>query len=211
LILIFWFCHQELERLITLPTSFANKSIPELPFDLETELEFAVATDPTWQVGLEWGQPRSGHPEGQVKYHIRDVLGNIDYFFGRDRNRSKLRLIALVHDTFKYQAASLKHKNRPPSHGYWARKFAEQYIHDQSILEVIELHDEAYLAARLLTRSGDAESAVKRARVLITRLDNNLDLFMQFYLCDNRTGAKSTTHYEWFSRVVEEHIRDRKS
>lgn len=188
-------------------TSFADKSIPELPFDLETELELAIAADPAWQVGLEWGQPRSGHPEGQVKYHIWDVMGNIDRFFGRDRNRSMLRLVALIHDTFKYQAASLKNKNHKPSHGYLARKFAEQYIHDQSILEVIELHDEAYLASRLLAQGGDAEGATRWARELIGRLGDNLDLFMQFYLCDNRTGTKSATHYEWFSRLTEEYFQ----
>jgi hypothetical protein len=194
-----------------LPTSFANKSLSELPFDLETELELAIGADQVWQVGLEWGQPRSGHPEGQVKYHIRDVMDNIDRFFSCDNNRSKLRLVALIHDTLKYQVANLKRKKHKPSHGYLARKFAEQYIHDQRILQVIELHDEAYFASRLLTRGGDAECATRQARELITRLGDNLDLFMQFYLCDNQTGAKSSTHYEWFSRLAEKYTQSGES
>jgi hypothetical protein len=173
-----------------------------LLFNLETHLEQKIAADVEWQAGLEWGQPRPGHPEGQAKFHIRDVLQNIDYCWTNSDNRARLRLITLIHDTFKYKRAQIKPGTSKQSHGYWARQFAERYLDDEAVLEVIALHDEAYKAFRSLLRSGP-EAAERQAKELITRLGPHLDLFMQFYLCDHRTGDKSTGHYEWFKELVE--------
>ena len=55
-------------------------SMMELPFQLETDLERKIAADPEWQQGVLWGEPRPGHNEGQVMYHIADVLTNVDCF-----------------------------------------------------------------------------------------------------------------------------------
>jgi hypothetical protein len=173
-----------------------------LPFSLETQLEKQIAADPRWLVGIAWGAPRPGHPEGQVMFHIRDVLNNIDQFFGGADDRSSLRLIAFIHDTFKYQAAHSKGEAPAQSHGCLARKFAERYISDPAILEVIELHDQAYKAWLLMTRHRDHEAAERRATELIGRLGGSIDLFMHFYLCDHRTGDKSALHYQWFETLV---------
>ncbi len=180
---------------------------PELPLTLETQLERNIAADPAWLAGIGWGKPRSGHPEGKVIYHIRDVLNNIDFFFGRASGRSSLRQIALIHDTFKYQAAQAKSGTPESSHGYLARQFAERYINDRGILQVIEFHDEAYKASLLMTRHANRDAAEKRAIELIARLGHNLDLFMRFYLCDNRTGNKSTAHYEWFEELTKKQVK----
>ena len=177
--------------------------IRELQFKLETQLEEAITADPEWLEGANWGKPRPGHPEGKVIFHIRDVFDNIDYFFdSKAYDRSDLRLIALIHDTFKYQTTHLESSSTKPSHGYFARKFAERYISEANILQVIELHDEAYKAWRLMFRHTDPEAAEKQARELIIQLGQNLDLFLRFYLCDNQTGDKSTTHYEWFKELA---------
>ena len=173
----------------------------ELPFILETQLEWEIAADPAWLQGITWGTPRSGHPEGLVMFHIRDVLNNIDHFFGGSSDRPALRLIALTHDTFKYQVVRSE-LGSVQSHGYLARKFAEQYVSDFRILEVIELHDQAYKAYLFITQHGDHEAAEWHAKNLITRLGKNIDLFMHFYLCDVQTGNKSSIHYEWFKRVA---------
>ena len=53
-------------------------------FTPETELERAVAEDPELRVGLAWGKPRSGHPEGSVGAHVADLLEEIENA-GRDR------------------------------------------------------------------------------------------------------------------------------
>lgn len=135
--------------------------------------------------------------------HIRDVLNNIDRFFSDSIDRSNLRLIALIHDTFKYQAARSTSGSIGKSHGYWARRFAERYINDPGILQVIELHDEAYKASLWMSQHADRESAEKSAEDLIDQLGDNVELFLRFYLCDSRTGDKSTSHYTWFKGLVE--------
>jgi hypothetical protein len=184
----------------TQPTNSENPQ--GLPFALETRLERAIAADPAWRAGIAWGSPRPGHPEGQVLFHIRDVLANIDRFFDKAADRPRLRLIALLHDTFKYQAVAAAHQLPRPAHGLLARAFAEQYIGDTGVLEVIELHDEAYKIWRLLDKRQDAQSANHRASELIARLGQHLDLFMCFYFCDQRTGDKSIAHYQWFESIV---------
>lgn len=177
----------------------------ELPFKLETQLEWDIATDPEWLEGIKWGKPRPGHPEAKVASHVRDVLNNIEGFLGNSSDRSRLRLIALIHDTFKYKTVRVEFAANERSHGYLARQFAERYINDAGILDVIELHDEAYKASLLMTRHGNREAAERQARELVTRLGNNIDLFIRFYLCDNQTGDKSTAHYQWFKGFTERH------
>jgi HD domain len=183
---------------MTIPT----RNTPEFPFELETLLEKEIAADPHWLQGITWGTPRPGHPEGKVMFHIRDVLNNIDQFFGAADDRSSLRLIALIHDTFKCQVIGREPGAHMQSHGYFARRFAERYINDQAILEVIELHDEAYKASLLIIWYRNPEAAEQRARELIIKLGNRIDLFMHFYFCDHLTGDKSTAHYQWFQSIV---------
>jgi len=180
------------------------KETLELPFELETSLERRLAADPEWRIGLVWGKPRSGHPEGEVIFHILDVLNNVDHFFGSSDDRSRLRLIALIHDTFKYRTAHRRSGTPQRSHSLWARAFAKKYIDDPGILQVIEFHDEAYKAYLLMTWQRDQEAANNRAKDLRIQLGENLDLFMKFYLCDNQTRGKSTDHFEWFKRLMEE-------
>jgi hypothetical protein len=185
-------------------------STSEHPIKLETRLEWDIATDPEWLAGVQWGKPRPGHPEGKVAFHIRDVLNNIERYFGDSGDRSRLRLVALIHDTLKYKVIHEGPGAREKSHGYLARKFAERYINEESVLEVIELHDEAYKASMLMTQNGNREAAERQARELIARLGGNIGLFMRFYLCDNRVGEKSTAHYEWFKGLAEKHAKGRR-
>ena len=126
-----------------------NENVMHLPFSLETDLERTIAADPAWQQGVIWGKPRYGHLEGAVQFHIADVLANIDRQQPLPDDRTKLRLIALVHDTFKYRVNELKPKMGNNHHAHIARLFAEKYIHDPVILDLIELHDEAYNSWRL--------------------------------------------------------------
>src|SRR6266700_5235887 len=115
-----------------------------LPFTLETELEKRIAADPAWQEGVLWGIPRTGHLEGAIKYHIADVLANLDRQCLNDEERHFLRLVVLVHDTFKYQVDETRPRIGKNHHAYIARKFAERYVDDPVLLDIIELHDEAY-------------------------------------------------------------------
>ena len=42
------------------------------------EIVAQVISDPRYQKNIEYGEPRSGHPEGKVKYHIAELEENLE-------------------------------------------------------------------------------------------------------------------------------------
>lgn len=172
-------------------------------FDLETDLERRIAADPAWREGAEWGRARPGHPEGTIKAHVASVLQNVDEFYGESPFRARLRLIALVHDTFKFQVDRSQPRTGENHHAMRARRFAERYTSDEPVLDVIEMHDEAYNAWQNGNRDGKWEKARRRAAALIARLGETLPLYLAFYRCDNSTEGKEWGCFEWFLGVVE--------
>ena len=174
----------------------------QLPFSTESEVEEKIVSDPAWQEGARWGEPRLGHPEGSVASHIADVLTNVDRHAIDQDDRARLRLVALVHDTFKYQVDQTKPKTGDNHHAVLARRFAEGYLDDPELLEVVELHDEAYNSWAKGVRSGDWGSAEARARDLLERLGSTLPFYLRFYRADNQTGSKSQQPLEWFEQLI---------
>lgn len=173
----------------------------------ENDLERTLLGAPEFQKGLFWGKPRYGHPEGKVLFHIKEVLENIDRLRLEDATlRSRLRLIALVHDTFKYKEDVRKGPNRDWSkhHSVLARKFMEQYTNDQQLLDVIELHDEAYYCWRLKILYNKVEEGNARLAILKERLGaNNIQLYYLFFKCDTKTGDKTQSPLYWFEKNME--------
>jgi hypothetical protein len=174
----------------------------QLPFPTENDLEARIVADPAWQEGARWGEPRLGHPEGSVASHISEVLANVDRHAIDEDDRARLRLAALVHDTFKYQVDQTKPKRGDNHHAMLARRFAEGYLDDPDLLDVIELHDEAYNSWSKGVCSGDWASAEDRARALIDRLGSRLPFYLRFYRADNQTGSKSQEPLEWFEQLT---------
>lgn len=177
----------------------------------ETELEKRIVADPDFVEGALYGKPRSGHPEGQVVYHIREVLDNVEKF-STPETRSDLRLIAIIHDTFKNKVDHTKPKVGMNHHAMIARKFAEKFVQiPEYVLDIIELHDEAYNAWQQGGRKGDWYKAKSRAKNLLGRLqtETRIDLFTKFYQCDNLTGDKEQDNFEWFTEfLVEEDYKN---
>jgi len=180
-----------------------NENVMHLPFTLETDLERTIAADPAWQQGVIWGKPRFGHLEGAVQFHIADVLANIDRQHPTPEERRILRLIALIHDTFKYRVNELKPKMGNNHHAHIARVFAEQYIDDPVILNLIELHDEAYNSWRLGAYKGRWEHAEERVNNLLARLGASLPLYVHFFLADSQTDSKDQAPVQWFTHLLE--------
>ena len=63
-----------------------------------------VMADPRYQENIEYGEPRSGHPEGKVKYHIAELEENLEKMASRGISEVqywKLKFLIHVHDTFK--------------------------------------------------------------------------------------------------------------
>ena len=175
----------------------------QLPFQLESKLEHLISEHPDWLEGVEYGRPRRGHPEGAVKSHIADVLLNVDRFFIDSPDRGTLRLISLIHDTFKYRVDADQPRFGENHHAMIARRFAESFIGDTAVLDVIELHDEAYNAWQCGNRDGRWDQASRRALALLDRLGCNLALYLAFYRCDNATAGKEQNCYEWFKQFAQ--------
>ena len=150
------------------------------------------------------GKPRPGHPEGKIIFHIRDVLNNIDAIPSKEKDN--LRLIALIHDTFKYKVDNTKAKFGDNHHGYFARKFSEKYIDDVRVLNIIQHHDEAYNAWQTGKRKGNWFKADSRLKDLLEILikDDSIELYKDFYSCDNSTGDKIQDNFGWFVNRIKE-------
>jgi hypothetical protein len=175
----------------------------DLPFELETDVERAIAAEPEWQEGIEWGSARLGHPEGAVKFHIAHVLANVERVATSPEERRRLRLAALVHDSFKYRAPEGSARvGSDAHHGSIAAEFLEGFVDDDELVEVVRWHDEAFAAWLGLVKRGDRRRAEQRARKLVERLGPALPLFQRFFRADNATEGKSPDSVEWFESVA---------
>jgi HD domain len=168
----------------------------------ETDLEHQMMALPDFSAGLFWGEPRYGHPEGKIIYHIREVLDNVEALSLSPTDRQTLRFITFVHDTFKYK----EHKGTPRDwsrhHGMYARQFAAQFTNDEGILDMIELHDEAYYCWQLEKLRNNKAAADNRLSYLFSRIGDNLQLYYLFFKCDTRTGDKVQAPVKWFEQTV---------
>jgi hypothetical protein len=168
----------------------------------ENGIERRILADPDWQAGVAWGDPRPGHPEGHVGAHIEQVLANVERVAVNESDRERLRFVALVHDTFKHQVDPNRPREGENHHAMIARRFAERYISDVELLDVIECHDEAFNAWVKGDRGGKWDAAEARARRLLVRLGASTSFYLRFYRADNETGSKDQTPLEWFERLT---------
>jgi hypothetical protein len=174
----------------------------ELPFTLETPLERAIAADPIWQRGIAWGWPRPGHAEGQVIYHIADVLANVERYALSTDDRRDLRLITLLHDSLKYRVDPGRPRSGENHHARRARRFAQRYITDQRVLTIIELHDEGIHLWNRWRYTNDAKQIETRLDTLLEQLGEHWLLFVEFFRCDNDTPSKNPEPVRWFEEML---------
>ncbi len=71
-----------------------------------------------------------------------------------------------------------------------------------ALLDIIELHDEAYNSYELGERKGRWKDAEERAIRLARRLGSSLPLYVRFYRCDNETGSKGQASVTWFEELL---------
>ncbi len=170
----------------------------------ETDLERLILKAPEFRKGLLWGEPRFGHPEGKVVFHIREVLDNIDLIAGITREqRRQLRLITFAHDTFKYAEDRSHPRDWNKHHGLLARRFLENHTGDPAVLDITEMHDDAYYA--WLGQKHEvfgAENPNKSLHTLLARTGHCLQLYYLFFKCDTQTGDKTQAPLKWFERTA---------
>jgi len=191
----------------------------------QVDAETWLLANETLVNGLMWGKPRHGHDEGEVWKHIRHIWNNIDRLSYKalivdtvpgesgmtnvaaaargSETWQRLRLIALVHDSFKYQVDASQSKSGENHHAMRARRWAEQYyphLFDAQMLDVLELHDEAYNSWQKGNRDGKWERAKERAVALHNRLSQAgaLELFNMFFTCDTHIGDDQRLDWEWW-------------
>ena len=174
----------------------------DIPFQLETDLERRITADPEWQQGAVWGKVRRGHPEGPVVRHIAAVLDNLDEQHLDPEGRRKLRPVALFHDTCKFAVDNSRPRTGSNHHARRARHLAERFVDDEDVLDIIELHDEAYNSWSQGRWRGQWDKAEQRAIRLLTRLRDRVDLYLAFYRADNNTEGKDQEPLRWFEELV---------
>lgn len=172
----------------------------------ETELESLLISQPDIIDGLLWGEPRYGHPEGKVLHHIPEIYANIERvpLPLSISDRQSLRLITLLHDTFKNIEDKSSPRDWTKHHGILARLFAENYIDDATILDIIELHDEAYYCWRLEILEDEPEQSLARLDMLFDKIKHCIQLYYIFFKCDTATGDKTQAPVKWFEKKLKD-------
>ncbi|TNE66192.1 MAG: hypothetical protein EP344_02530 [Bacteroidetes bacterium] len=170
----------------------------------ETPLERQLLKVPAFRQGLFWGEPRFGHPEGKVVYHLREVLNNVDLIDGLPVElRRQLRLISFAHDTFKYAEDRTRPRDWNKHHGILARQFMLDYTDDRAVLDILETHDDAYYAWLGYKHPYFIrDNPQKSVEVLLDRVSYCLQLYYLFFKCDTQTGDKTQAPIKWFEQTI---------
>src|ERR1051325_11160971 len=103
-----------------------------------------MIVDPRYQNNIEYGEPRSGHPEGKVKVHIAELEENLERLVPHGNSEEqywKLKILIHVHDAFKADAIPDQPILSPNSHASLAKKFASEFTDDADLLNMIQFHD----------------------------------------------------------------------
>ena len=134
---------------------------------------------------------------------MREVLDNIEKIKDlSEEDRTRLRLIAFAHDTFKYMEDKSSPRDWTKHHAIFARQFMEQFTEDEVVLEILELHDEAYYVWRSMYLYNKPEQGQQRLQRLIDRMGDHLQLYYLFYKCDTKTGDKNPAPLKWFEESI---------
>lgn len=157
-----------------------------------------IIADPRYLKNIEYGEPRAGHPEGKVKFHIADLEKNLERLmpYGISEEQYwKLKFLIHVHDTFKADATPDVPILSPNSHASLARKFASEFIVDEDLLNMIQLHDLNYALWKQFKATGSYD--VERFENLVDTI-KDWDLFLMFLIIDGSTPGKDRTKLIWF-------------
>ena len=163
-----------------------------------------VLSDPRYLEGIEYGEPRPGHPEGKVRYHIRELEENLERLRSRISEEQfwKLKFLIHVHDTFKANAIPNSRIESPNSYASLARTFASEFTDEADLLAMIQFHDLNFALWKQFAATGSYD--LKRfLRLLDTIMD--WDLFLIFLIIDGSAKGKDPDKVRWFIAEVRKH------
>ena len=161
-----------------------------------------VIADPRYQKNIEYGEPRPGHPEGKVKYHIAELEQNLEKLVSRGVTQEqywKLKFLIHVHDTFKAEATPDVPIRHPNSHASLAKKFAKEFTADEDLLNMIQLHDVNFALWKQFSATGSYDQ--ERFMNLLNTI-RDWDLFLMFLITDGSTSGKERSKLIWFMKEV---------
>jgi hypothetical protein len=157
-------------------------------FKPESPLEQQLLEDPQLQRGWAWGSPRHGHPEGAVGRHVAMMLGEIA---PDDPLRADLRLLTLLHDTFKVDAREGLPYSPDTDHAQLAKRFADRHGCPRRIADTLALHDAPYWVWH---RKGGDPALLER----VMEAAPDPELLRRFVEIDAATLGKDPAFLEWF-------------
>lgn len=161
-----------------------------------------IMADPRYQKNIEYGEPRSGHPEGKIKFHIAELEENLEKLALRgmtDQQYWKLKFLIHVHDTFKAEAIPNSAILNSNSHASLARTFAAEFTADEDLLNMIQFHDLNYSLWLQFDSTGSYD--VERFNNLLDTI-HDWDLFIMFLIIDGSTKGKEKSKLSWFLQEV---------
>jgi hypothetical protein len=163
-----------------------------------------VMADPRYLKNIEYGEPRSGHPEGKVKFHIAELEANLEKLAPKisEEQYWKLKFLIQVHDTFKADAIPDSPIESPHSHASLARKFASEFTDEADLLAMIQFHDVNFALWKQFAATGTYD--LKRFSVLLDTMVD-WDLFLMFLIIDGCTPGKDPEKLRWFITEVRKH------
>ena len=167
----------------------------------------SIRSDPAYESNLDWGKPRSGHPEGSIRKHIAELEDNLEQLKPQlsSEEAGKLRVLIHTHDTFKPDAKSGVAIANPQSHASLARQFLAKYVSDPDLLNMVQFHDEPFALWKKHRYGGDYTDRLERLLDLI----EDWDLFLAFLIVDGCTAGKSTEPLEWFFAEIIDRVESR--
>ena len=163
-----------------------------------------IVSDPRYLKNIEYGEPRSGHPEGKVKYHITELEEILERFAQRisEEQYWKLKFLIHVHDAFKANAIPNSRIENPNSHASLARKFASEFTDDADLLNMLQFHDVNFALWKEYAATGSYDLE-RLSRLLETIVD--WDLFLIFLIIDGSSIGKDPEKLRWFVAEVRKH------
>ena len=110
----------------------------------------------------------------------------------------------MVHDTFKYQEAIFQTPRIwEQNHAFLARRFMSEFSDDESLLNLIEHHDEAYYIWRSLFLEQYQSRGRERLDSFKERFQDQIQEYYLFFKCDTRTGDKNQAPLVWFESAMD--------
>jgi hypothetical protein len=162
------------------------------------EIVERITADPRYKKNIEYGRPRSGHPEGKVKSHIAELEINLEKLNPRLPTPEyywKLKFLIHVHDSFKAESKRNVSALNPRSHASLAKTFASEFTEDKDLLNIIQFHDQSYVLWKQFKSRGSYNQ--QDFQNLLEAI-KDWDLFLLFIIIDGSTQGKEISKLFWF-------------